>query len=120
MSAPLTVSYWNSSIADKANLLNFANFFFHFVGEFAISVSSDKKMQFYAGKTGEPSFDVPDAHAGSIYSVAVSPSSAQLMTASADKSVKLWEVSGEAATCVQTYVPVEGAAQVGRALESSI
>ena len=81
-------------------------------GEFAVSVSSDKKMQFYAGKTGEPSFDIPDAHAGSIYSVAVNPTSTQLVTASADKSVKLWEVAEGSATCVQTCVPCEGPAQV--------
>jgi WD40 repeat protein len=81
-----------------------------------VSVSSDKKIQLYTGKTGEPSVAVPDAHAGSIYSVAVGPDSTQLLTASADKSVKRWEIvegsSSCAPVCSHTFLPVEGPAQV--------
>ena len=69
-------------------------------------------MQFYTGKTGEPSFDVPNAHAGSIYSVAISPDSTQVLTSSADKTVKRWEIADGSATCAQTYTPCEGTAQV--------
>ena len=80
-----------------------------------MSVSSDKKIQLYGGKTGEPSADLPDAHAGSIYSVAVGPDSTQLLTASADKSLKRWEVvegGASAPTCSHTFIPVESNAQV--------
>jgi WD40 repeat protein len=92
-------------------LLNFCQF----IGDFAVSVSSDKKIQLYGGKTGEPSADLPDAHAGSIYSVAVGPDSTQLLTASADKSLKRWEVvegGASAPTCSHTFIPVESNAQV--------
>ena len=83
-------------------------------GENIVSVSSDKKIQMYDGKTGEPTRDVVNAHGGSIYSAAFTADSSKLLTSSADKTVKLWDV--ESLTCEQTFEPldsVEGPAQVG-------
>jgi WD40 repeat protein len=105
---PFKYSHSNPTHSNFVNCIRYAP-----NGEFAVSVSSDKKMQFYEGKTGEPSFDVPNAHAGSIYSVAVAPTSNQVLTTSADKSVKRWEIIDGSATCVQTYAPCEGTPQLG-------
>eukprot|EP00603_Paraphysomonas_imperforata_P006889 CAMPEP_0114434756 /NCGR_PEP_ID=MMETSP0103-20121206/12444_1 /TAXON_ID=37642 ORGANISM="Paraphysomonas imperforata, Strain PA2" /NCGR_SAMPLE_ID=MMETSP0103 /ASSEMBLY_ACC=CAM_ASM_000201 /LENGTH=632 /DNA_ID=CAMNT_0001604691 /DNA_START=25 /DNA_END=1923 /DNA_ORIENTATION=- len=106
---PFKYTHSNPSHSNFVNCLRYAP-----SGDFCVSVSSDKKIQLYGGKTGEPTVDVPDAHAGSIYSVAVGPDSAQLLTASADKSLKRWEVvEGAAPTCTHTFVPVEANAQVG-------
>lgn len=105
---PYKYTHSNPTHANFVNCVRYAP-----NGDFAVSVSSDKKIQFYAGKTGEPSFDIQNAHAGSIYSVAVGADSTQLLTASADKSVKRWEVVDGNATCVQTYLPHEGTGQIG-------
>lgn len=78
------------------------------------SVGSDKKIQLYDGKAGQPTGDVPDAHAGGIYSVSFSPDSAYFITASADKTVKLW--NAETLALEQTFTisadPQLGDAQV--------
>ena len=62
-------------------------------GSRIVSVASDKKIQFYDGTTGLPNGSVIDAHAGSIYSASFSTDSTKLITASADKTVKLWNVA---------------------------
>ena len=83
-------------------------------GEIIVSVSSDKKIQFYDGKTGEPTSCIPDAHAGSIYSAAFSPDSAKLLTAGADKTAKIWDVA--TLTCERVFEPIafsDGPAQIG-------
>jgi WD repeat-containing protein 1 (actin-interacting protein 1) len=83
-------------------------------GNRVISVGTDKKIQAYDGKTGEPSGEVLDAHAGGIYSVAFSPDNAYFITASADKTVKLW--NAETLALEQTFTiaadPQVGDAQV--------
>ena len=63
-------------------------------------VSSDKKIQMYDGKTGLATMDVPIAHSMGIYSIAFSPDSSHFITASADKTVKLW--NAETLVCEQT------------------
>jgi WD40 repeat protein len=45
--------------------------------------------------------EIVDAHAGGIYSVAFSPDGTKILTASADKTVKQWNVSSLA--CEATY-----------------
>mmetsp|Transcript_25474 Transcript_25474/g.37581 ORF Transcript_25474/g.37581 Transcript_25474/m.37581 type:complete len:625 (+) Transcript_25474:69-1943(+) len=75
-------------------------------GERAVSVGSDKKIQLYDGKTGEPNGEIVDAHAGSIYSVSTTPDSAKMLTTSADKTAKLWDLSS--LTCEQTFNPRSG------------
>lgn len=47
------------------------------------------KVVVYDGATGQSVGEVPDAHAGSIYSVAFSPDGTRFATASADKTIKV-------------------------------
>jgi WD40 repeat protein len=70
-------------------------------GNRVVSVGSDKKMQFYEGATGDLLGEVSNAHAGSIYSASFSADSTKLLTSSADKTVKLWDV--ETRTCEKTF-----------------
>ena len=70
-------------------------------GNVAVSVGSDKKIQFYDGNTGNPTAEIVDAHTGGVYSVAFSPDGTQIITASADKTVKQWNVASLA--CEATY-----------------
>lgn len=72
-------------------------------GSSVVSVGSDKKIQFYDGTTGEPSGEIPNAHAGSVYSACFSPDSAKLLTSSADKTVKLWDVATLACEATFTF-----------------
>lgn len=69
-------------------------------GSKAVSVGSDKKVQFYDDK-GEPTVEIKDAHAGGIYAVAFSPDGSKIITASADKTVKMWDVTSLA--CEKTF-----------------
>ncbi|XP_050206641.1 actin-interacting protein 1-2 [Mercurialis annua] len=59
-----------------------------------ISVSSDKKGMLFDGKTGEKIGELSseDGHKGSIYAVSWSADSKQVLTVSADKSAKIWEI----------------------------
>ncbi|XAR72267.1 hypothetical protein NMG60_11018848 [Bertholletia excelsa] len=63
-------------------------------GSKLISVSSDATGIIYDGKTGEKigALSSEDGHTGSIYAVSWSPSSKELLTVSADKSAKVWEI----------------------------
>ncbi|KAK8483394.1 hypothetical protein V6N13_090491 [Hibiscus sabdariffa] len=60
-----------------------------------ISVSSDKKIITYDAKTGETkgTFPSEDGHTGSIYAVSWSGDSKHVITVSADKTAKIWEIS---------------------------
>ena len=79
-------------------------------GNAIISVSTDKKIQKYDGKTGLPLGEVVNAHEGGVYSVAFSPDGSQFATASADKTIKLW--STESMELIQTFKSAADA-QVG-------
>lgn len=104
---PFKFDHSNSSHTNFVNCIRYAP-----NGEKAVSVSSDKKIQFYDGKTGAEETSIVDAHVGSIYSVAFTPDSTKIVTTSADKTVKLWDVATLA--CEQTFSPVDPAeSQVG-------
>lgn len=87
---PFKFSHSNKDHTKYVNCVRFSPNGDHFV-----SVSSDKTIQIFDGKTGEKQgvFDTAGGHSGSIYSVAWSPDSKTIATASADKTVKIWDVS---------------------------
>lgn len=62
-------------------------------GAQVVSVGSDKKVQLYDGTTGEPTIAATNAHEGGIYGAAFSPDSTLIVTASADKTLKVWDAS---------------------------
>ena len=59
------------------------------------TVSSDRKVVLYDGKTGEKKGELT-GHGGGVYGCAWSPDGAKLATASADKTVKVWDVASMA------------------------
>lgn len=69
-------------------------------GNFFASVGSDKKGFIYDGKTGEKKLAL-EGHNGGVYSCSWSPDSSKLLTASGDKSCKIFDVN--TGQCV-TYV----------------
>ncbi|RLO00604.1 hypothetical protein DYB28_001445, partial [Aphanomyces astaci] len=72
-------------------------------GVHAVSVGSDKGMVLYDSKTSEKLASFPVEHTVSIYSVAWSPDSKQLLTASGDKTVKLWDVASLSVVITFTF-----------------
>lgn len=66
-------------------------------GDEFVSVSGDKTGHFYESKTGKQvsSLDTQGGHGGAIYSCAWSPDGAFLLTASADKTCKVWDNSSK-------------------------
>lgn len=62
-------------------------------GELAVSVGTDKKIVLYDGKTFEVKKELENAHNGGIYSVCWSPDGSKFLTASADKTCKIWYYS---------------------------
>lgn len=71
-----------------------------------VSVSSDKQGLVYDGKTGDVigSLDPSQQHSGSIYHCAWNTAGSQLVTSSADKSLKYWDMStpGPLYPCIAT------------------
>ncbi|PRQ26547.1 putative transcription factor WD40-like family [Rosa chinensis] len=59
-----------------------------------ITVSSDKKGLIFDGKTAEKIGELSskDSHKGSIYALSWSPDGKQILTVSADKSAKVWDI----------------------------
>ncbi|OMO88087.1 hypothetical protein COLO4_20464 [Corchorus olitorius] len=63
-------------------------------GSKLISVGSDKKLIMYDAKTGETIGELSneDGHTGSIYAVSWSDDSKHVLTVSADKTAKIWDI----------------------------
>ncbi|KAF6172558.1 hypothetical protein GIB67_007071 [Kingdonia uniflora] len=76
-----------------SNFVNCVRFFPD--GSKFVSVSSDKKGIIYDGKTRETIGELSseDGHKGCIYAVSWRPDSKQVLTVSAEKSAKLWEIT---------------------------
>ncbi|CAJ1051470.1 WD repeat-containing protein 1 [Xyrichtys novacula] len=72
-------------------------------GNHYITAGADGKMFIYDGKNGEfiSALGGEKAHNGGIYAISWSPDSSQLISASGDKTVKLWDVG--AGTAVTTF-----------------
>jgi len=71
-----------------------------------VAVASDMQGSVFDGKTGDKLGELSNAdpHKGTIYSCSWSADSSFLLTSSADKSCKIWDMSGETYECVQTFV----------------
>jgi len=92
---------FNKTIKDHTRFVNCVRFSPD--GNKLITVGSDKCGFFYDGKTGEKVGELSSSngHGGGIYSVAWSKDSKQVLSASADKTAKLWNAdNGE---CVTTF-----------------
>lgn len=106
---PFKLDHSNSTHTNFINCVRYAP-----NGSKAISVGSDKRIQLYDGATGEPTVDITNGHEGGVYSVAFSPDSQHFLTASADKTVKMWNVESLALEETFTFSadPQLGDAQV--------
>ena len=90
------------TMSDKQTNKNFINCVRYAPsGDLFCTVASDKKITFYDGKTCEKKVEIPNGHGGSIYSCGWTKDSSQLLTSSADKTVKLWDV--ETQKCLNTF-----------------
>ena len=72
---------------------------------------STPQVWLYDGKTGEPLSTLGEAsgaHAGSIYSLAWSPDSSSIATASADKTVRLYDAASGACTMTWKFSDAPG------------
>ncbi|KAL5606106.1 hypothetical protein BROUX41_006125 [Berkeleyomyces rouxiae] len=66
-------------------------------GSKLVSVGADKRIQFYDGKTGEPTTAIGEGvHTGSIFAVGWSEDGSKIITSSADQTVRLWDVESGA------------------------
>ncbi|KAF5730320.1 66 kDa stress protein [Tripterygium wilfordii] len=100
------------SLRDHSNFVNCVRFSPD--GTKFISVSSDKKGLVYDGKSGEKIGELSseDAHKGSIYAVSWSGDSKQVLTVSADKTAKVWEISGDGNGTVKKTLSCPGSGGV--------
>lgn len=82
-------------------------------GSVFLSVSSDKKIHLFDGKTGEHTGEIPCDHTGSLYQCSFNSNGSQLLTTSADKSCKLWDVKEKTVICTFKFENTVDNMQVG-------
>jgi len=92
---------WNKAIKEHTRFVNCVRFSPN--GDLVISVGSDKLGVLYNADTGDKTGQLgPDGgHKGGIYAVSWSPDSTRVLTASGDKTCKIWDVSS--GKCVTTF-----------------
>ncbi|KAG0164476.1 WD repeat-containing protein 1 [Apophysomyces sp. BC1034] len=99
----MTVSFYNGvpfryqkSIQDHTRFVNAVAFSPN--GDFFVSAGADAKLFLYDGSTGDKIHELAaeNGHTGNIFSVSWSPDSTQLLTSSADRTAKIWDVSAKA------------------------
>ncbi|ORZ01469.1 WD40-repeat-containing domain protein [Syncephalastrum racemosum] len=86
---------YNKTIRDHSRFVHAVEFSPN--GDYFVSAGADAKLFLYDGKTGDKidEFSSENGHKGSIFSVAWSPDSKQLLTSSADCTAKIWDVSAK-------------------------
>jgi WD40 repeat protein len=67
-------------------------------GDHYLSVGTDKKICVYDGKTGELKKEIDNAHNGGIYGVSWASDNKRFLTASADKTCKIWDLDSGSST----------------------
>ncbi|CAH8481097.1 unnamed protein product [Dicrocoelium dendriticum] len=96
---PFTFKHLHKSHSAFVNVVRFCP-----SGDFFVSAGSDGKIFAYDGQDGSLIGEVGDqAHAGGIYGVCFSKDGSRMISASADKSLKLWEVTGKQMVFVSQY-----------------
>lgn len=70
-------------------------------GETYAAGSSDKLIQLYNGKTGDRIGELPVEHEGSIFSLSWTDDGKKILSASGDKTCKLWDVATQ--KCISTF-----------------
>ncbi len=77
-------------------------------GESYVTVGGDKSIKVFDGKTASLLAETEMGHKGSILSAAwVVNEESLLLTCSTDRTVKLWEVTGDQIVCVSTLSPYD-------------
>eukprot|EP00993_Chasmostoma_nieuportense_P006562 NODE_719_length_1920_cov_94.894032_g667_i0.p1 GENE.NODE_719_length_1920_cov_94.894032_g667_i0~~NODE_719_length_1920_cov_94.894032_g667_i0.p1 ORF type:complete len:608 (+),score=143.56 NODE_719_length_1920_cov_94.894032_g667_i0:44-1825(+) len=72
-------------------------------GAVLLSVGSDKKAYLFDGKTGESVGELKVDHSGSIYSCSWAADGKKVLTTSADKTCKLWDMDSSSLICTFTF-----------------
>jgi len=85
---PFKLDHSNPTHTNFVNVVRYSG-----SGDKVVSVGSDKKIQLYDGTTGEPTIAATNAHEGGIYGAAFNSDGSLLVTASADKTLKVWDAS---------------------------
>lgn len=91
---------WEKRVESKAQrFINCARFSPD--GERYAVGSSDKLIQLYDGKTGDRVGELPTEHEGSVFSLSWSDDGSKILSASGDKTCKLWDVATQ--KCITTF-----------------
>ncbi|EPB82974.1 hypothetical protein HMPREF1544_10282 [Mucor circinelloides 1006PhL] len=100
----MTVSFFNGvpfkyvkNIRDHTRFVHSVQFSPN--GDFFASAGADGKIFLYDGKTGDKIDELTTAensHKGSVFALAWSPDSTQLLSSSADCTAKIWDINGKA------------------------